>query len=145
MLAFFSKEDETRIIEAIRAAERNTSGEIRVHLEKKLNKDVIAEARDTFAKLGMHNTEARNGVLLFIAPEAHQFAIIGDEGIHQQVGEQFWQEERDLLQAYFRQGDFTEGICQAIAIIGNKLKAYFPYLDEDQNELPDDISYSKDV
>ncbi len=145
MLKFFSEEDESRIIEAIRAAEQNTSGEIRVHLEKKLKKDALTEARDTFVKLGMHQTEARNGVLIFIAPEHHQFAIVGDEGIHQQVGDDFWQAERDLLQHHFRQGAFAEGICEAIALIGEKLKAHFPYRGDDRNELSDEISYSKDI
>ncbi len=144
MFEFFSKPDEERIIAAIRAAEQNTSGEIRVHLEKKLDKDVLTEARQTFARLRMHKTRARNGVLIFIAPEHHQFAIIGDKGIHDTVGEHFWQEERDIIQTHFRQGAFAEGICQAIEQVGEKLKVHFPYQTDDDNELPDEISYSKD-
>ena len=144
MFEFFSKEDEKRIIESIRAAEQNTSGEIRVHLEKKLDKDVLTEARQTFAKLRMHKTRARNGVLIFIAPEHHQFAIIGDQGIHEIVGEHFWQEERDIMQTHFQKGAFADGICKAIEQVGEKLKAHFPYQTDDENELPDEISYSKD-
>lgn len=145
MLAFFNKEDEARIIAAIQEAECNTSGEIRVHLEKKLEKDAVTEARHTFAKLEMHKTKARNGVLIFIAPEHHQFAIIGDQGIHEQVGDDFWQAERDLMQQHFREGAFAEGLCKAIEQVGDKLKAYFPYQSDDKNELSDEISYSKDI
>ena len=143
MLAFFNKDEEKRIITAIQEAERNTSGEIRVHLEKKLEKDAVTEAQQTFAKLGMHKTEARNGVLIFIAPEHHQFAIVGDKGIHEKVGENFWQEERDLMQEHFKKGAFADGICLAIAKVGEKLKVHFPYQSDDENELPDEISYSK--
>ncbi|HMO38262.1 MAG TPA: TPM domain-containing protein [Saprospiraceae bacterium] len=144
MMAFFTAAEEARIVAAIQAAERNTSGEIRVHIEKRLEKDVLTEAQRTFAKLGMHRTQARNGVLIFIAPEHHQFAIIGDQGIHQQVGEHFWQAERDLIATYFRQGDFAGGICAAVEQVGEKLKAFFPFQSDDTNELPDEISYGKD-
>jgi uncharacterized membrane protein len=142
MLDFFTKPDEERIIQAIRAAERNTSGEIRVHLEKTLEEDVLIEAQRAFTKLGMHETAARNAVLIFIAPEHRKFAIIGDEGINQVVGEDFWKEERDLMQRHFRRNEYTEGTCQAIAQVGDKLKTYFPYQDDDRNELPDEISYA---
>lgn len=142
MLTFFTKEDEEQIIQAIQNAEQNTSGEIRIHLEKKLAGDVIEEARNTFAKLEMHLTAARNGVLIFIAPEQRKFAIIGDDGIDQVVGEDFWKEERDLIQQHFRQGAFTAGICLAIKQVGEKLKAHFPFQHDDTNELPDEISYS---
>lgn len=142
MISFFTKEDETRIIQAIQDAERNTSGEIRVHLEKTLEDSVLQEATRTFAKLEMHQTAARNGVLIFIAPAHRKFAIVGDEGINEVVGGDFWKEERNLLQHYFRKGAFTDGICLAIAQVGEKLKAYFPFQEDDTNELPDEISYS---
>ena len=143
MLAFFNQQEEQRIIAAIQEAERNTSGEIRVHLEKKLEKEVLIEAKEAFAKLNMHRTKARNGVLIFIAPAHHQFAIIGDEGIHKVVGEDFWKEERDLMQQYFRQGAFADGICKAIVQVGEKLKIYFPHQSDDTNELSNDISYAE--
>ena len=143
MLQFFTKPDEARIIQAIQNAERNTSGEIRVHLEKTLEKDVLTEAQKVFAKLKMHQTAARNGVLIFIAPQHRQFAIIGDEGINQLVGDNFWQAERDLMQAHFQEGAHTDGICNAIEQVGEKLKAHFPYQTDDVNELPDEISYSE--
>lgn len=142
MLNFFTKDDEARIIGAIQDAEHNTSGEIRVHLEKKLEADVLNEAQQTFAKLGMHKTAARNGVLIFIAPEHRQLAIVGDEGINKIVGADFWAAERDLLQQHFKQGAYVDGLCQAIAQVGEKLKTHFPYQTDDINELPDEISYS---
>mgnify|MGYP006272754749 FL=1 len=142
MFQFFNKEDEERIIAAIRAAEQNTSGEIRVHLEKDANGDVVKEARRTFAHLKMHKTKARNGVLIFLVLERKEFAIIGDKGINDVVGENFWQAERDIMQAHFRQGDFAGGICKAIEQVGEKLKAHFPYQSDDENELPDETSYS---
>lgn len=144
MLQFFTKEQEESIIAAIQSAELNTSGEIRVHLEKTAKGDIVKEARQTFAKLKMHKTKARNGVLIFLVPARKEFAIIGDEGIHELVGEDFWQAERNLMQVHFRQGAFAEGICQVIEQVGEKLKAYFPYQSDDKNELPDEISYSKD-
>lgn len=143
MLAFFTKDDEEQIIQAIREAEQNTSGEIRVHLEKTLDGEALEEAKRTFAKLEMHLTAARNGVLIFIAPQQRKFAIIGDEGIDQAVGEDFWKEERDLIQQHFRQGTYAAGVCKAIAQIGEKLKVHFPYTVEDTNELSDEISYSE--
>ncbi len=142
MLKFFTKQDEERIIKAIQDAEHNTSGEIRVHLEKKLEADVLLEAQQVFTKLGMHQTAERNGVLIFIAPAHRKFAIVGDEGINQLVGEDFWASERDIMQQHFRSGAYAEGICKAIEQVGEKLKAHFPYHSDDTNELSDEISYS---
>jgi len=142
MLKFFKPEEEERIIAAIKAAERDTSGEIRVHLEANCKGAVMEEAQKVFRRLGMHKTEARNGVLIMLAPERKEFAILGDEGINKVVPENFWQEERDLMQEHFRHGAFADGICLAVGQVGEKLKAYFPYQQGDTNELPDDISYS---
>ncbi len=142
MIPFFSKEQEMAVIEAIRAAERKTSGEIRVHIEKNCRGEVLDEAVRVFRKLGMHRTAARNGVLVFIAPERREFAIIGDEGINAVVPPGFWDEERDLMLAHFREGQFGEGVCAAIGKVGEKLKAHFPVAADDENELPDEISYS---
>lgn len=142
MIRFFQKEEETKIIESIREAERQTSGEIRVHLEKNAKGDILTAAARTFQQLGMHETGARNGVLIFLAPERREFAIIGDEGINKIVGEEFWQEERDLMQQHFKRGAFCAGVCTVIGQIGEKLKAHFPYQEDDRNELSDEISYS---
>lgn len=141
MVKFFSPEDEQRIIEAIQAAEQQTSGEIRVHLEDNPKRPALEEAQRVFRRLGMHRTKERNGVLILLAPEKHEFAIIGDQGINAVVSTDFWAEERDLMQVYFRRQAFAEGLVLAIQQVGAKLKQHFPYQDDDENELPDDISY----
>ncbi len=140
-MKFFTKEEEERIILSIKAAERSTSGEIRVHIDHHSNDKPLVAAVKTFQKLGMHKTKARNGILIFIAPERKQFAILGDQGIDEVVPENFWQEERNILQAHFKRGAFCEGICQVVGQIGEKLKTHFPYQSDDVNELPDEISY----
>lgn len=141
MIKFFKPEEEKLIIAAIRRAEGATSGEIRVHLEENPQADAMTEAKRIFRKLGMHKTVDRNGVLILLAPEKKEFAIIGDEGIDKVVEGDFWEQERDLLQGYFRQGHFCAGIVAAVDLIGGKLKAFFPAKRHNDNELPDDISY----
>ena len=141
MIPFFKPEEEERVIESILEAERHTSGEIRVHLEADCKGVIMKVAEETFLRLGMHKTKARNGVLIFLAPERKAFAIIGDKGINDVVPEHFWEEERDLMAHHFKAGAFAEGICAAIEKVGEKLKSYFPLLDDDDNELPDEISY----
>lgn len=141
MIKFFSPAEEIQIIAAIKAAEKNTSGEIRVHLEDNCKGEIMDAAIDTFARLKMHETAGRNGVLIFLAPERKSFAIVGDEGINEVVGDDFWKEERELMLGHFKKGNFATGIAEAIGQVGEKLKAYFPYQHDDENELPDDISY----
>ena len=141
MIQFFSKEEEQKVIRAIKVAEKNTSGEIRVHIEANCLKKPLVAAVETFHKLGMEKTAARNGVLIFIAPERREFAIIGDKGIDEKVEKGFWNFERDLLRQYFKKGAYCEGTCEVIKQIGEKLKGYFPYTSDDINELPDEISY----
>ncbi|MCI4649006.1 TPM domain-containing protein [Phaeodactylibacter sp.] len=142
MIRFFQPEEEDRIIDAIQEAELNTSGEIRVHLEDNLKGDVLQAAQKTFLKLEMHKTEARNGVLIFIAPEQRKLAILGDKGINEKVPKDFWSEERDIMLAHFKCGNYADGVCAAVQQVGAKLKDFFPYQSDDENELPDDISYS---
>ncbi|MEM1215924.1 MAG: TPM domain-containing protein [Bacteroidota bacterium] len=141
MIQFFRPEEEKLIIAAIRKAESQTSGEIRVHIEQKPRGAILREAKRIFQKLGMDDTKDRNGVLVVLAPEWKEFAIIGDEGIDAVVPDDFWDSERDLLQTYFRKGEFCAGLVAAIDVIGEKLKAHFPVQDDDENELSDDISY----
>lgn len=141
MVKFFSKEEEVTIVEAIRRAELATSGEIRVHIEVGAEAPAIPVATRIFRELGMHKTADRNGVLILLAVDRREFAIIGDEGIDKVVSEDFWDTERDVLQQYFRKGEFAEGITLAIEQVGAKLKQFFPYQTDDVNELPDEISY----
>lgn len=138
---FFTKDQETQIVDAIKAAEKNTSGEIRVHIEPSTNgKDTLERAIEVFQELEMHQTEARNGVLLYLAFEDHSFSIFGDKGINEVVGADFWNSTRDLMQSAFKQGQFAKGLVDGITEAGNALKTNFPYQKDDQNELDDQIS-----
>lgn len=141
MTKILNTAEEKILVEAIAVAEKNTSGEIRVHIEKKCNSDVLERAKIVFEKLGMTATEARNGVLIYIAEESHKFAIIGDSGIHQKVGADFWDHSKDLMLQYFKKGEFVEGIKAAVLSCGEALKKHFPYQKTDSNELSNDISY----
>ena len=128
-------------MEAIRAAEANTSGEIRVHVEDYSRSDVLARTRYLFTKLGMHQTVAKNGVLIYVAVKDHQVAIFGDEGIDAVVEADFWESEVSLLIDYFKRNEYLTGLELAIARVGEKLKVFFPHQGEaDQNELSDEIS-----
>ncbi len=142
MINFFTPEEGNRIVEAIREAEKNTSGEIRVHLEANCKGETMKTAQKTFKVLGMKKTTARNGVLFFIVPERKNFVILGDEGINSVVPPHFWEDIKEVLQQCFREGQFEKGITQGIQMVGEKLKAYFPYDNQDTNELPDEISCS---
>lgn len=138
---FFTPAQESGIIEAIKKAEKNTSGEIRVHVENGHDdKDVLHRAGEVFAILGMDRTELGNGVLLYIDLKHHRFAIWGGRGIYELVPEGFWDQTYNLARWHFKNGEITEGLCRAIEQVGEKLKYYFPYRDGDVNELPDEIS-----
>ncbi len=137
---FFTVEQKTTIENAIKEAELNTSGEIRVHLAKKCNKDVLDCAADIFAQLKMHKTEQRNGVLFYLAVNTRQFAILGDVGINTKVPDDFWNEVKNLVISNFKQEKFAEGLSQGIIMAGEKLKEHFPYQSDDINELSDEIS-----
>jgi uncharacterized membrane protein len=142
MVRFFDKDEEARIVAAIRQAERATSGEIRVHVEVGARQPALEVAKRTFRELGMDQTADRNGVLILLAVDRREFAILGDEGINKVVPKDFWSEERDLMQRHFKAGEFATGIELAIQQIGARLKQYFPYQTDDVNELPDEISYN---
>jgi len=139
----FTKEEETRITQAIRAAERRTSGEIRVFVEDFCLRDhPVERAAEVFQLFGMFNTQARNGVLVYLAEKSHHFAIWGDTGIHEKVGFQFWEAEKHLLLEHLRRDEAADGVCHVISQIGERLRQYFPVDEEkDENELPDDIIY----
>jgi uncharacterized membrane protein len=139
----FSKEEETHIVQTIRASERGTSGEIRLFVEDYCMRDhPVERAAEVFQLFGMFNTRDHNAVLIYVAEKSHQFAIWGDAGIHQQVGFQFWDAEKRLLREYFQRDEAAEGLCLAIRQIGERLRQYYPANDAtDENELPDEIIY----
>lgn len=140
---FFNKEEKAAIVAAIEKAEKNTSGEIRIHIENKCPIDVLDRTVQVFSKLNMHKTQQRNGVLIYLAIDDKKFAIIGDAGINSVVSANFWDSVKELMQAKFMEKHFTEGICIGIEAIGEKLKAFFPCQCDDVNELNDEISFGK--
>ena len=138
---FFTVEEKKRITDAIRHAEKNTSGEIRIHIEGKCTEDVLDRATYLFEKLEMHKTELRNGVLFYLAVDDHKFAILGDAGINQATPDGFWENIKDVMAGKFKEGQFTDGLREGILMAGEQLKKHFPYQEDDVNELTDDISF----
>jgi uncharacterized membrane protein len=141
---FFTPEEQAGIVAAIAAAEKQTSGEIRICLERDVNEpggDPYERAREVFARLEMHQTAARNGVLVYLAVRSRRFAIVGDENLHQLLGEDYWLEVRDLMAREFAAGRFPAGVEAGITAIGAKLGRHFPRRPDDVNELPDDIAF----
>ena len=139
---FFSRPEEEQIVETIRQAELCTSGEIRVHLHtSSCTKATMDAALETFYSLGMDKTALHNGVLIYLATKEKKFVILGDEGINNKVSDDFWDSTRNKMQAQFRKGDFVQGLCDGIQEAGEQLKEHFPYESDDENELPDEISY----
>ena len=138
---FFSVEEKNAIKHAIEAAELNTSGEIRVHIDNHCREDVLDRAAFLFKELKMSETADRNGVLIYLAVKDRKFAVIGDAGINALVEENFWEDVKELMRAHFKRGEFADGLVAAIKRAGLKLKKHFPYQKDDVNELSDDISY----
>ena len=137
---FLSTTEEQDIVEAIRLAELNTSGEIRVHIEKTCKDDAANRALELFHTLKMDNTKLQNGVLIYVAVEEKSFVIYGDEGINKVVANNFWDSTKDLMQSHFKQGNFKQGLVEGVLKSGEQLKKYFPYTDLDTNELSNEIS-----
>lgn len=136
-----SAEQEARVVDAIRLAELNTSGEVKVHLERFCKGDALDRAKEKFAKLNLHKTELRNAVIVYVAVEDRKAAIFGDEGIHAKVDDDYWKMELDLMLAQFKNGDYTGGLIQVVTDIGEKLKSEFPYnAATDTNEVSNEIS-----
>lgn len=138
---FFTDAEKKRIVDAIKAAEKVTSGEIRVHLENTFKGDIFDKAVFVFEKLKMHKTKDRNSVLIYLAVKNKQFAIIGDVGINSKVGQSFWEDVKEIMYNHFKEGRFADGLCMAIDRVGEKLKTNFPCQADDVNELNDDISF----
>jgi uncharacterized membrane protein len=138
---FFSAEDQQRIMDAIVEAEKNTSGEIQVHLENSLRKPVLQRTAEIFDVLKINKTAQRNGVLIYLAVDDKHFAIVGDVGINQKVPPGFWNGIKDHMQTLFREGRFTDGLCDGIRMAGEQLGKHFPYSKDDTNELPNEISF----
>ena len=138
---FFSKEEKALIKSAVQEAELNTSGEIRVHIENRCKEDVMDRAAWLFAKLDMHKTERRNGVLFYLAIKDRKFAILGDAGINAVTPDDFWDRIKGKMLDRFTDGHFAEGLREGILMAGEQLKVNFPHQKDDVNELSDDISF----
>ena len=138
---FLSKVEHDRIVQAIREAESNTSGEIRVFIQRgKLNGDPLVAAQKKFYQLGMHKTRDRNAVLIFVAPRAHKFAVFGDKAVHEKCGEQFWQRLVEGMRIHFQTEKFTNALVEGIKESGRLLAAHFPKTSANPNELPNAIT-----
>ena len=140
---FFTADQQAEITKAIFEAEKNTSGEIRVHIENKCPEDVVDRAKGVFIKLAMHKTALKNAVLFYLAVDDHKFAILGDSGINDVVPADFWDHIRDHMQEHFRAGRFTEGLAEGIAKAGEALKAHFPYGADDKDELSNEVTFDR--
>lgn len=137
---FLTAQEEQLVITAIKSAEKNTSGEIRVHIEKSTKKPPLERAKEVFWYLKMGETRLQNGVLFYVAVENRQFAIYGDRGIYHQTTPDFWDNEKNLVVQHFSKKQNAEGLILAIEKVGGKLKKLFPYAFDDSNELSNEIS-----
>ncbi|MEI6275894.1 MAG: TPM domain-containing protein [Prolixibacteraceae bacterium] len=140
---FLSLEEEAMVVKAIQEAEHQTGGEVRVHVESVCRGNVMDRAAWLFKSLKMHETALRNGVLIYLSTTDRKFAIIGDAGINAVVPKGFWDDVKEQMIAHFSKGEMATGFVVGIAKVGEKLKEFFPYQDDDINELPDEISYGK--
>jgi len=138
---FLSQLNRDRIVAAIAEAEKRTSGEIRVFISRKPAPDALKEAEQHFTRLGMNATRERNGVLIYVAPETRSFAVVGDSGIHQRCGSEFWGRLVEEMGACFRHEQFTEGLAAAINTVAGLLATHFPRASDDRNELPDTVEH----
>ena len=140
---FLTIEEETMVVQAIQSAEHRTGGEIRVHIESNCKGNVLDRAASLFKSLKMHETALRNGVLIYLSTDDRKFAIIGDSGINAVVPAGYWDDVKDLMIGNFSKGALVQGFVLGIEKVGEKLKEFFPYQENDVNELPDEISYGK--
>lgn len=131
--------EDARVTAAIAAAEQRTSGEIRVFISSRKIEEPVQAAEAHFVRLNMNATAARNGVLIFLAPASHTFAVIGDRGIHEKCGPNFWRELADAMGDRFKAADFTGGLVLGIERAADLLAQHFPRQPDDRNELPDTI------
>lgn len=138
---FFTRQEKEQIKAAVKEAELSTSGEIRVHIDNRCKEDVMDRAAWWFAKLNMHETELRNGVLFYLAIKDQKFAILGDAGINALTPDDFWDRIKEKMLSHFSEGAFALGLQEGILMAGQALKKHFPFLEGDVNELSDEISF----
>lgn len=139
---FFKEDQKKQITDAIKKAELNTSGEIRLHIESDCKEDVLDRAAYMFEQLAMHKTKLRNGVLFYLSVNDRKFAILGDAGINKVVPKNFWDEIKETVIEHFKKENYAEGLSLGIEMAGKALKEHFPYQKNDVNELSDEISFN---
>jgi len=137
----FTEEQQEQIIHAIQQAETHTSGEIRLAVESRCKGEPLDRAMVYFGRLGMEKTAQRNGVLIYLATEDHQFAILGDRGIHARVPADFWEQTKERMLRHFKTGNLVQGLIEGIVHAGEQMQRFFPREAEDVNELPNDITF----
>ncbi|PIF01565.1 MAG: hypothetical protein CR994_00555 [Maribacter sp.] len=137
---FLTEGEEQEIVKAIVDAEKNTSGEIRVHLEPHTKNNLLDRAKEVFHLLKMDNTKEENGVLIYVAVNDRKFAIYGDRGIDKAVPEGFWDTTRDTIASHFKGGRFKQGLIEGVLKAGKELEIHFPWHHGDVNELSNEIS-----
>lgn len=140
---FLTAAELQRVKAAIAAAEKRTSGEVRVHLDDAIEEDVLDHAAFVFQELGMHRTKDRNGVLIYVSVPSHRVAVIGDSGIHERLPDGYWNEVLGVVLEHFRAQRFCDGLCAGVERLGRQLEAHFPYERGDVNELDDDVSFRR--
>jgi len=142
---FFTLEEKQDIVDAVQLAEKKTSGEVRVFVESRCSfMDALDRAVEIFQQLKMYETTERNAVLVYVAMKDRQLAVFGDEGIHQKVGDEYWNKEVQKMISNFNRDDYAEGISGCVKAIGEALYTHFPYNNAtDKNELPDDIIFGR--
>ena len=141
---FFTEEQKKNITDAVKEAELNTSGEIRIHIESDCKEDVLDRAAYIFEKLAIHKTKLRNGVLFYLSINDRKFAILGDAGINAVTPDNFWEEIKETVLNHFKKNEFDTGLSKGIKMAGEALKKHFPYQKDDVNELSDEISFGKE-
>ena len=139
----FNESDRRQILDTIKEAEKNTSGEIRLFIEDDCGEHVLDRAAFIFTELELHKTKERNAVLFYLATDSRQFAILGDQGIHSKVEKDFWHAIKHEMQNHFTEGDFVKGLTNGIRMSGEVLKQHFPHKKKDKNELSDEIVFGK--
>lgn len=137
---FLTKEEEAEVVDAIRIAEQNTSGEIRVHIERETSIAPMERAVEVFHLLKMEQTQERNGVLIYVATQSKQFAICGDQGIHEKVTNSFWDSTKEVMLNHFKMGNNKQALVDGILKAGEQLKNYFPHQVDDTDELSNELS-----
>lgn len=140
-IKIFSAVEEHRIIQCIKDAEHNTSGEILFYIEAKCEGDPLQRAIEVFHHLRLHEKHHRNGVLIYLATKHRKFAIVGDEGVHSKIPDSFWEDTKNKMLEFFKEGKIADGVCEGVKLVGKKLKEHFPFDAENKTGYSHTINY----